>query len=48
MFIQAANAVGADYQDLNNGDLKSKELDDTYTQSPVSNWNPRNTSKKSK
>ena len=48
MFIQAANAVGADYQDLNNGDLKSKELDDTYTQSPVSNWNPRNTPKKSK
>ena len=48
MFIQAANAVGADFQDLNNGDLKSKELDDTYTQSPVSNWNPRNTSKKSK
>jgi hypothetical protein len=46
MFIQAANAVGADFQDLNNGDLKSKELDDTYTQSPVSNWNSKPSKKR--
>jgi hypothetical protein len=35
MFIKAAKAVGADYTDINHGDMRSKELDSTYTQSPV-------------
>ena len=35
MFIQAAKAVGADYTDLNHGDMKSKELDTTNKVSPV-------------
>ena len=35
MFKQAAKAVGADYTDLNHGDMKSKELDSTNKISPV-------------
>lgn len=35
MFIKAAKAVGADYTDLNKGDMKSKELDTTNKVSPV-------------
>jgi hypothetical protein len=35
MFIKAAKAVGADYTDLNKGDMKSKELDSTNKTSPV-------------
>jgi hypothetical protein len=35
MFIKAAKAVGADYTDLNHGDMKSKELDTTNKVSPV-------------
>ena len=35
MFKQAAKAVGADYSDLNHGDMKSKELDTIYKTSPV-------------
>ena len=35
MFKQAAKAVGADYKDLNHGDMKSKELDTTNKISPV-------------
>lgn len=38
MFKQAAKAVGADYKDINKGDLRSKELDSTNTVSPVANW----------
>jgi len=38
MFLQAAKAVGASAVDVNNGDMKSKELDDTHTVSPISNW----------
>ena len=38
MLTQAYKAVGAEYKDLNSGDLKSEELDGTYTVSPVSNW----------
>lgn len=38
MFKQAAAAVGADYEDINKGDLESKELKSTNTVSPVSNW----------
>ena len=35
MFIQAAKAVGADYTDLNHGDMRSLELDTTNKVSPV-------------
>jgi len=35
MFVQAAKAVGADYTDLNHGDMASKELDTTNKISPV-------------
>ena len=38
MFQQAAKAVGASAVDVNKGDMKSKELDDTHTVSPISNW----------
>jgi len=35
MLKQAYKAVGASYKDLNHGDMKSKELDDTHKVSPV-------------
>ena len=35
MLKQAYKVVGANYKDLNNGDMKSKELDTTYKVSPV-------------
>jgi hypothetical protein len=35
MFKKAAKAVGADYKDLNHGDMESKELDTTNKTSPV-------------
>jgi hypothetical protein len=35
MLKQAYKAVGANYQDLNHGDMESKELDDTNKVSPV-------------
>jgi hypothetical protein len=35
MLKQAYKAVGAKYQDLNHGDMTSKELDDTHKVSPV-------------
>jgi hypothetical protein len=35
MFKQAAKVVGAEYTDLNHGDMKSKELDTTNKISPV-------------
>lgn len=38
MLKAAYNAVGADYEDVNNGDMESQELDSTYTVSPVANW----------
>lgn len=41
MIKQAYNAVGAKHKDLNHGDMESKELDDTYTTSPVANWNKK-------
>jgi hypothetical protein len=37
MLEKAYKAVGASYQDLNKGDLKSRELDTTNTASPVAN-----------
>lgn len=39
MFKQGAKAVGASTDDLNHGDMKSKELKGTNTVSPVSQWN---------
>ena len=35
MFKKAAKAVGAGYDDVNHGDMQSKELDSTNTTSPV-------------
>jgi hypothetical protein len=35
---QAYKVAGADYQDLNHGDMSSKELTSTNTVSPVANW----------
>jgi hypothetical protein len=35
MFKKAAKAVGAKYDDVNHGDMKSKEMDSTNTTSPV-------------
>lgn len=35
MFVQAAKVVGADYEDLNKGDMRSLELETTNTVSPV-------------
>lgn len=35
MLKAAFGVVGSHYEDLNNGDLKSKELKSTYTKSPV-------------
>jgi hypothetical protein len=35
MLKQAYKAAGADYQDLNKGDLKSEELDSTNKSSPM-------------
>lgn len=39
MVRQAYKVVGAHHKDMNNGDMESKELDSTYTVSPVSQWN---------
>lgn len=38
MFHQAAKAVGANYKDINKGDIRSQELEGTHTVSPVANW----------
>lgn len=42
----ALKAVGAKWQDLNNGDLRSQELDSTYTTSPVADWQKSSQNKK--
>lgn len=47
MLKMAYKSVGADFDDLNDGDLKSQELDSTNTQSPVAQWQ-KSTKKKSK
>jgi|LauGreDrversion4_2_1035121.scaffolds.fasta_scaffold968876_2 hypothetical protein len=39
MLKQAYKLAGANHQDLNHGDMSSKELKSTNTVSPVSNWN---------
>jgi hypothetical protein len=40
MLKMAYKAVGAKYKDLNNGDMKSRELDDTNSVSPVAKFKP--------
>lgn len=39
MIKQAYKVVGANHKDVNKGDMESKELDSTYTVSPVAQWN---------
>lgn len=39
MLKQAYKAVGAEYKDVNKGNMESQELEGTYTVSPVANWN---------
>jgi hypothetical protein len=39
MLKQAFRAAGADYTDLNSGDMDSEELESTNTQSPVKPFN---------
>lgn len=38
MLKQAYQAVGAEYTDVNHGDMDSKELDDTHKVSPVTGF----------
>jgi hypothetical protein len=38
MLKQAYKAVGANWKDINHGDLDSDELNSINTTSPVSNW----------
>jgi len=38
MLKQAYKAVGADYTDVNHGDMTSRELDDTHKVSPVTGF----------
>ena len=38
MLKLAYKAVDIDYEDVNHGDMESKELDSTNTTSPVANW----------
>jgi hypothetical protein len=38
MMEKAFQAVGVDYKDLNHGDLRSQEVESTYTKSPVSGF----------
>jgi hypothetical protein len=35
MLKQAYQAVGADYEDINKGDMRSQELESTHKASPV-------------
>jgi len=38
MMEKAFQAVGVDYEDLNQGDLRSQEVKSTYTKSPVTGF----------
>lgn len=38
MLKQAYKAVGAEYTDVNNGDMRSQELEDTHSVSPVTGF----------
>jgi hypothetical protein len=48
MLKQAYKAAGANYKDLNRGDLESQELDSTSTSSPVADWQKSSQNAKSK
>lgn len=48
MLKKAYKAVGADYKDLNHGDMESKELDTTNNCSPVADWQKSTQNAKSK
>ena len=48
MLKQAYKAAGANYTDLNHGDLESQELDSTNNISPVANWQKSKQNTKSK
>ena len=39
MINVSAKAAGVKINDVNKGDMRSRETDDTYTVSPVANWN---------
>lgn len=41
MINVASKAAGVKVLDVNHGDMRSMETDDTYTTSPVSNWNKK-------
>lgn len=41
MINVASKAAGVKVLDVNHGDMRSLETDDTYTTSPVSNWNKK-------
>jgi hypothetical protein len=41
MIDLAAKVAGVNILDVNHGDMRSMETDDTYTTSPVANWNKR-------
>jgi hypothetical protein len=41
MLKAAYKAAGANYEDMNKGDLNSEELDSTSLYGPVSNWNKK-------
>jgi hypothetical protein len=40
--IKAYKLLGVNYKDINDGDMVSRELESTYTQSPVANWQKTN------
>lgn len=41
MLKKAYKAIGVTYEDPNDGDMSSQELEHTNTVSPVSNWNKK-------
>lgn len=41
MINVASKAAGVKVIDVNKGDMQSKETDDTYTQSPIPDWNKK-------
>lgn len=41
MIKLAAEAAGVQINDINDGDMESRELPDTYKVSPISNWNKK-------
>ena len=46
MLKKAYKAVGANYQDVNKGDMESKELESTDTVSPVAKFKPTKKAKR--